>query len=314
MDEYTSDPATETEFLWAAPAHVNAARAPSAAGAHDASATQPASPFTSLVGRSPVAPPRAGYTRAKGVEHIGHAPRSRTLLIVLFPILAFTLGGLVSLRLFNRSVAASHLPLDAQRAAVAEPNLATQLSASPPTDAGVIESESLATNTARLKTTVLGRPTDVEAERRSTGAQARTRGAAIGAAGGRAARQSSAIKSESLSPAVRAQAVRQFNTSQSAMETSNPAGGACALSTSRSRLTLHSHGGAAEVAVSLGKPNGPAAVTASTNDWANVVVFAGARRGGVSLYRIVSVSQRPGTYSVTFSSPCGAKRIAVSVE
>jgi hypothetical protein len=90
-------------------------------------------------------------------------------------------------------------------------------------------------------------------------------------------------------------------------------GGGCALSTSKSRLTLRG-GSSAEVAVSLGSLTGPAPITAATNDWANVVVFAGAQRGGVSTYRIVSVSQRPGTYGVTLRSPCGTKHIAVIVE
>jgi hypothetical protein len=90
-------------------------------------------------------------------------------------------------------------------------------------------------------------------------------------------------------------------------------GGGCALSTSKSRLTLRS-GGAGEIAVSLGRLTGPAPITASTSDWANIVVFTGARRAGVSMYRIVSVSQRPGTYGVTLRSPCGTKQIAVTVE
>jgi hypothetical protein len=89
--------------------------------------------------------------------------------------------------------------------------------------------------------------------------------------------------------------------------------GSCALSTSKSKLTLRG-GSAAEVAVSLGSLTGPPLITASTSDWANIVVFTGARRGGVSTYRIISVSQRPGTYSVTLRSPCGTKHIAVIVE
>jgi hypothetical protein len=86
--------------------------------------------------------------------------------------------------------------------------------------------------------------------------------------------------------------------------------------TSTGKLTLQNGEDSGEVAVGLQNgPAGPVPVTAATGDWADIAILAGSPdNDGVSLYRIVSVSKRAGTYNVTFNSPCGAQRVVVKVE
>jgi hypothetical protein len=210
----------------------------------------------------------------------------RPLFVALFTILAFTLGGVASLWLFNRARAAAPLSLAPHQ---------TATEATPPPAQATPETGDIVSKGAKT---------------------------VVHPAAGPEVRQpthpNDSDKKVSVATSERTQVAQQIAQQTSPIantpEKRNVSGGRCTLALSKSQLTLHGNGGSAEVAVSLGNPTGPPTITATTGDWANVVVFPGARRGGVSFYRIVSVSQRPGTYGVTFSSPCGTKRVAVIVE
>ena len=59
------------------------------------------------------------------------------------------------------------------------------------------------------------------------------------------------------------------------------------------------------------------AVTATTGDWSDIAVFGaspGTGSNGISVYRVVSVSGRVGSYRLRFNSPCGARHVMVKVE
>jgi len=57
-------------------------------------------------------------------------------------------------------------------------------------------------------------------------------------------------------------------------------------------------------------------VTATTGDWSDIAVFGtplDAGSNGISVYRVVSVSGRVGSYRLRFNSPCGAQHVLVKV-
>ena len=90
-------------------------------------------------------------------------------------------------------------------------------------------------------------------------------------------------------------------------------GDRCVLSVSESSLSIPASGGSGTITVSV---NGPARVTATTNNWPDIAVFAGSRgvEGGPVRYTVVSVSKRAGTFAVNFKSPCGMKTVPVTVK
>ena len=230
----------------------------------------------------------AGHQPAlPGAAITGQSRRNRRPLIVaLFTILAFTLGGVASLWLYNRARAAAPLPPAPRQTMTETTNPAAQAT---PETGGILDKG--AHN--------VGRP-------------------AVGPEVRQPVQPKGSDKRTSVATPVRTQVAQQVAQQTSPVtitpEKKNVSSGRCALALSKSQLTLRSNGGSAEVAVSLDNATRPPAITATTTDWANVVVFPGARRGGVSVFRIVSASQRPGTYGVTFTSPCGTKRVAVTVE
>jgi hypothetical protein len=89
-------------------------------------------------------------------------------------------------------------------------------------------------------------------------------------------------------------------------------GGPCRLSMNAGALAMRG-GGSATVTLSLGGAGG--AVAASTPDWSNIVVLSESGPFGNEAQRFLirSVSGRPGTYSVSFRSPCGSRTIPVTV-
>ena len=75
--------------------------------------------------------------------------------------------------------------------------------------------------------------------------------------------------------------------------------GRCVLTVSESSLSIPAGGGSGIINVSV---NGPARVTATTNNWPDIAVFSESRGdgGGPVRYKIVSVSKRAGSFAVNF--------------
>jgi tetratricopeptide (TPR) repeat protein len=96
-----------------------------------------------------------------------------------------------------------------------------------------------------------------------------------------------------------------------------PESGQCVFSVSEEPLTLRSNGGSVIIPVSFNGAGGAASIEATTPDWADIAVFAEPKtniESGVFNYSITSVSKRAGTFTVVFKSPCGTKRITVTVK
>lgn len=93
--------------------------------------------------------------------------------------------------------------------------------------------------------------------------------------------------------------------------------GQCSFSVSEEPLTVRSNGGSIIIPVNFNGANGAASIEASTPDWADIAVFAEPKtniESGVFNYSITSVSKRTGSFTVVFKSPCGTKRITVTVK
>lgn len=97
-------------------------------------------------------------------------------------------------------------------------------------------------------------------------------------------------------------------------EPSGRRGVRCALSVSASSLSLRAGGGSGTVTAAVDELAGRGAVTASTKNWPDIAVFSESGGGRRGRYTIISTSRRPGTYAVTFQSPCGAKTLPVTVK
>ncbi|MBA3441675.1 MAG: protein kinase [Pyrinomonadaceae bacterium] len=90
--------------------------------------------------------------------------------------------------------------------------------------------------------------------------------------------------------------------------------GDCTMSVSQDSLTLRS-GGSDAVTVRLTGASSSADISANTADWGDIAVFPqGGTGSGAARYSIVSTSKNPGTYTVTFRSPCGSKRVTVTAQ
>ncbi len=96
--------------------------------------------------------------------------------------------------------------------------------------------------------------------------------------------------------------------------------GACALSVSENTLAIKSGGGSGVVMVTLNNPGGADVlkVSAATRNWADIIILAEPRTAAdaadTARYTISSISQKAGTYIVTFTSPCGKQEVAVEVK
>lgn len=92
--------------------------------------------------------------------------------------------------------------------------------------------------------------------------------------------------------------------------------GPCTLFADASALTIRSGGGSNTITLKLNGAESAARINASTPNWSDIVVFAephASVNGGWVKYSIRSVSKRAGIYRVNFTTPCGAKSIAVTV-
>lgn len=242
-------------------------------------------------------------------SHSGAPRRYRRTALKLAGIisLSFLLGALVSVWLFNR---AGHTLLLARPAAAAANTTVNFAATNVPATTSV--NDQPVTQSAPAQAFTPSQPLSVAAKR-SAPTERRTLAAPATVPNDKAAHTHSPVSPALASPSTPPQTAHRADAAQPISAARDNGGRGCMLSTSKSKLTLHGKNAATDIAVSLGNLTAPA-VNATTGDWAHIVVFPGARRAGVSTYRIVSVGQRPGTYSVTFTSPCGAKRIAVTVE
>ncbi|HEV2706519.1 MAG TPA: tetratricopeptide repeat protein [Pyrinomonadaceae bacterium] len=96
--------------------------------------------------------------------------------------------------------------------------------------------------------------------------------------------------------------------------------GVCALSVSESSLSLKNRE-TRTLTVSLGDGGNTdlARISALTRDWADIIILAEPRtpadiEANVARYTISSISDKAGTYTVTFNSPCGKKEVAIEVK
>lgn len=93
--------------------------------------------------------------------------------------------------------------------------------------------------------------------------------------------------------------------------------GSCALSSSETALSVKSGGGAAVLTVTVEGAGDPSKINAVTSNWADILVFAEPRTAAdanAQRYTISSASGKPGTYAVTFGSPCGKLDVQVEVK
>jgi tetratricopeptide (TPR) repeat protein len=101
-------------------------------------------------------------------------------------------------------------------------------------------------------------------------------------------------------------------------ERSETKGSACVLNVSETSLTIQSNGGSATVNVSLDNYAGasPPRINPSTLNWADIIIFAehhAPSDGNAFRFTITSVSRNKGTFTVTFSTPCGKQDVTINV-
>ncbi|MCA1557264.1 MAG: hypothetical protein LC731_01845, partial [Acidobacteria bacterium] len=89
-------------------------------------------------------------------------------------------------------------------------------------------------------------------------------------------------------------------------------GGACSFSINVDKITVKSNGGTGLVVVNL---SGSDKITPTTRDWPDITVFGQMpKEYGSFPFVITSISKRTGSYTVTFTTPCGSKDITVIVK
>ena len=94
------------------------------------------------------------------------------------------------------------------------------------------------------------------------------------------------------------------------------AGGGCTIMASKDTMLLKRNGRPGLIGVVHAGVTADA-ITTTTGDWSDIAVFGtspGAGSNGISMYRVVSVSGRAGSYRFRFNSPCGARHVLVKVE
>lgn len=92
--------------------------------------------------------------------------------------------------------------------------------------------------------------------------------------------------------------------------------GSCVLSVVESELAIKA-GGSASVTVTAATPEDAAKLKAATTNWADIIVLAetpNAEAGVARKFQITSINKTPGTFTVTFSAPCGKREVKVTVQ
>ena len=91
---------------------------------------------------------------------------------------------------------------------------------------------------------------------------------------------------------------------------------ACLISLSEDTLSIRNNGGTFIITITLVGLKGAGEVSAVTANWSDIAVFPEPKsttESGTFKYSITSVSRNPGTFYVTFKSPCGEKLVEVKV-
>jgi len=81
-------------------------------------------------------------------------------------------------------------------------------------------------------------------------------------------------------------------------------------------MLLTSNGGSSAVVANLEGQGGSADITATTADWAAIIVLREPQDPAPNAvrYTVTSISKKTGTFVVTFKSPCGTKEVMVTVK
>ncbi|MBV9926033.1 MAG: hypothetical protein JOZ96_13530 [Acidobacteria bacterium] len=225
----------------------------------------------------------------------GAAPRTRSEVATLVCAVTVAVALGVACGFWINSLLASSAA--ARRAAPASPRVqpaALFASASPAAEA---KSAQASAGTADVKAPARESPT----------ASAESR--ALRPAATPAAREATA-RSKSQARLVASFVTRESEESEEG-ESARPSA-PCALNASAGALNMRS-GGAAFLVV--GGPGETGPVTVSTQSWADIaVVREGQAANGWVRYAVKSTSNRPGLYTVNFSTSCGSQTIPVTVK
>jgi hypothetical protein len=90
--------------------------------------------------------------------------------------------------------------------------------------------------------------------------------------------------------------------------------GECALALSSEEVSV-AIGGQASFVVTLEGDTDAAKITATTADWSDIIVLREpATADGAAKFTVTSISKSAGAFFVNVKSPCGAKRVKVSVK
>jgi len=81
-------------------------------------------------------------------------------------------------------------------------------------------------------------------------------------------------------------------------------------------MLLTSNGGSSAVVASLAGQGSSADITATTADWADIIVLREPQdpAPNAARYTVTSISKKTGNFVVTFKSSCGTKEVTVTVK